>query len=71
MRKIMSEIVAARRAQGDDALGYVDGLTLFSEDDQSELPDNLHPNAAGYVRIGERYADIAFGGGLFSRLRGV
>jgi len=69
MRKIISELVIARQNDGDVALGYVDGLTLFSAEDQQDLPDDLHPNAAGYVRIGERYADIAFGNGLFSSLQ--
>jgi len=68
MRRIMADLIAARRADGDDALDYVDGLTLFSEADQQDLPDNLHPNAAGYVRIGERFAKIAFDQGMFNRL---
>jgi len=68
MRTIISDLVVARQAAGDAALGYVDGLALFAADDQHDLPDDLHPNASGYVRIGERYADIAFGSGLFSRL---
>ena len=68
MRRIMSELIAARRADGDAALDYVDGLTLFSAADQQDLPDNLHPNAAGYARMGERFAKIAFDQGLFNRL---
>ena len=68
MRRIMADLIAARRADGDDALDYVDGLTLFSAADQQDLPDNLHPNAAGYVRIGERFAKIAFDQGMFNRL---
>ena len=58
----------ASRADGDAALDYVDGLTLFSAADQQDLPDNLHPNAAGYARMGERFAKIAFDQGLFNRL---
>lgn len=68
MREIISELVLARRQAGDTALDYIDGLSLFSADDQHDLPDDLHPNAAGYIRMGERFAGIAFGQGLFSRL---
>ncbi|MFT4729564.1 MAG: lysophospholipase L1-like esterase [Granulosicoccus sp.] len=68
MRRIIFAVVAARQQAGDAALGYLDGLELFSESDKADLPDNLHPNAAGYIRMGQRFADIAFSGGLFSRL---
>jgi len=68
MRTIISDLVMARNKSGDTALGYMDGLALFSAEDQHALPDDLHPNAAGYVRIGVRFADTAFGNGLFSRL---
>lgn len=66
MRTAICEVVAGRQQAGDTALEYVDGLNLFSEADQADLPDNLHPNAGGYVRMGQRFADIAFSGGLFS-----
>ena len=68
MREIISELVLARRKAGDYALDYIDGLRLFPADDQHDLDDDLHPNAAGYIRMGERFAGIAFGQGLFSRL---
>ena len=68
VRTIISDLVKARNKSGDTALGYMDGLALFSAVDQHDLPDDLHPNAAGYVRIGERFADIAFGDRLFARL---
>ncbi len=57
-RKILKRVVEARRDAGDSNLHYVDGLTLFSEQDADDLPDDLHPNAEGYVRMGERFADI-------------
>jgi hypothetical protein len=60
IRTIVSEVVAARRKAGDTNLHYLDGLELFGEADVSDLPDGLHPNGDGYVRIGERFAAIAF-----------
>ena len=35
---------------------------LFGPDDVGDLPDGLHPNAAGYQRIGERFHALAFEG---------
>jgi lysophospholipase L1-like esterase len=38
-------------------------LALFGPDDVGDLPDGLHPNPAGYQRIGDRFFDLAFGPG--------
>ena len=56
VREIISEVVDTRRKSGDEGLYYLDGLTLFGPGDAEDLPDDLHPNAAGYIRIGERFA---------------
>ena len=56
IRELIVEAVATRRAAGDARLHYVDGLELFGAADAGDLPDDLHPNPAGYVRMGERFA---------------
>lgn len=56
IREILAEAVEKRRASGDANLHYVDGLSLFGAGDAGDLPDDLHPNPAGYVRMGERFA---------------
>jgi hypothetical protein len=61
IRQTMADVVAARRKLGDANLHYLNGLELFGPSDAEDLPDDLHPNAAGYVRIGQRFAALAFG----------
>ena len=58
IRELIAEAVETRRAAGDTALHYVDGLELFGPEDAGDLPDDLHPNPAGYVRMGERFAPV-------------
>jgi lysophospholipase L1-like esterase len=67
IRVLLASIVERRRAAGDAHLHYLDGLALFADADLADLPDGLHPNAAGLRRMGERFAAIAFGsGGAFA-----
>lgn len=58
IRELIAEAVETRRSAGDTALHYVDGLELFGPEDAGDLPDDLHPNPAGYVRMGERFAPV-------------
>ena len=55
--------IVERRAAEDPHLHYLDGLALYGEPDGAELPlpDRLHPDAATHRRIGERFAEVAFG----------
>ncbi len=63
IRTLIAKLVEQRRALGDTNLHYLDGLALFGEADVGDLPDALHPNTAGYARMGERFAALAFGPG--------
>ena len=62
IRELEAEIVAARRSAGDAHLHLLQGPELFGPGDVGDLPDGLHPNAAGYQRMGERFHALAFGG---------
>ncbi|GAA4611662.1 SGNH/GDSL hydrolase family protein [Actinoallomurus liliacearum] len=67
IRESLHRIVGVRSAT-DPNLHYLDGRELFGESDVADLPDALHPNAAGYRRMGERFAAYAFAaGGPFAR----
>jgi len=61
IRAAEAALVASRRTGGDSNLHYLDGLKLFGANDAADLPDDLHPNPAGYKRMGERFAALAFG----------
>lgn len=61
LRRTRELVAAVVEARGDPHLHYLDGLQLFGPDDVADLPDGLHPNGEGYVRIGERFAALAFG----------
>ncbi|MDA1077319.1 MAG: lipase, partial [Proteobacteria bacterium] len=56
VRQIIAEVIETRTSAGDQNLHYVDGLTLFGAADAGDLPDDLHPNPAGYIRMGSRFA---------------
>ncbi|MDH6576336.1 GDSL-type esterase/lipase family protein [Kitasatospora sp. MAP5-34] len=64
IRDELSRIIADRAAD-DPNLHYLDGRSLYGEADFAELPlpDLLHPDSAGHRRIGERFAERAFGDG--------
>lgn len=53
IRSLLESIVQKR----DDAnLYYLNGLDLFGAADTHLMPDQLHPNPAGYRLMGERFA---------------
>jgi hypothetical protein len=61
IRELEAEVVAARQPD-DPNLHLLQGPDLFGPDDVGDLPDGLHPNAAGYQRMGERFHALAFQG---------
>ena len=68
IRELLEIVVAQRCGVGDANLHYLHGHELFGAADVDDLPDGLHPNSAGYRRMGERFAAHAFAaGGPFGR----
>ena len=68
IRDELARIVTERSAE-DPNLDYLDGRELYGESDHDELPlpDQLHPDADTHLRIGERFASLAFApGGAFA-----
>lgn len=61
VRELLRRHVERRREEGDEALHLIDGPALFGPDDVDDLPDGLHPNAAGCARIAGRFLPLAFG----------
>jgi lysophospholipase L1-like esterase len=62
MRTILEEVVDARRKSGEANTHYLSGLELFGPADHADLPDDLHPNTAGYRRMGERFHALRLSG---------
>lgn len=60
MRDIVARAVDIFRDRGDRNIFYIDGLRLFGPDLAHLLPDDLHPNAEGYVRLGENFYHEVF-----------
>ena len=56
MRTDLESVVRLRQQAGDAQVSYLDGLALFGASDVANLPDGVHPNAAGYRVMGERFA---------------
>ncbi|MCM2410480.1 GDSL-type esterase/lipase family protein [Streptomyces sp. RKAG290] len=68
IRDELSRLVKQRSAD-DPHLHYLDGRSLYGEEDFAELPlpDQIHPDAATHRRIGDRFAALAFAqGGPFA-----
>lgn len=62
MRELLDQVVKARVAAGDGHIRYLSGLELFGAADAHDLPDDLHPNTAGYRRMGERFHALMLSG---------
>jgi hypothetical protein len=59
IRDELQKIVAQR---ADANLSYLDGRELYgaAEAERMPLPDQLHPDAAAHLHIGERFAELVF-----------
>jgi hypothetical protein len=68
IRAALADIVARRRAAGDDHLRLVDGRWLYGEADAAArpLPDNLHPDAETHLIMGRRFADVLCATGVIA-----
>jgi hypothetical protein len=57
--------IVEQRAATDSNIHYLDGLALYGEDDAVDLPlpDDLHPDAATHLLIGDRFAAASFKAG--------
>jgi hypothetical protein len=62
MRAIIQGVVEKRIAAGDSNLSYHDGLQIFGVADAVDMPDDLHPNSAGYLRMGQRFHEQVLSG---------
>ncbi|MFB7231993.1 GDSL-type esterase/lipase family protein [Streptomyces fimicarius] len=64
--------IVGERAATDPHLHYLDGLGLYGEADNAELPlpDDLHPDPSTHRLIAERFARLAFGDGGPFRTKG-
>lgn len=64
IRRTLREIVEVRR-EDDPGLHFLDGLELFGEADEAELPmsDQLHPDTEAQLRIGRRFANVGLAPG--------
>ncbi|SER23668.1 SGNH/GDSL hydrolase family protein [Microlunatus flavus] len=71
IRRELASLVERRSA--DPHLHYLDGFELYGPADAEALPlpDGLHPGPEAHVRMGERFARLAFGeGGVFAEVVG-
>ena len=58
MRLEVANVVETLRAHGDRDVHYVDGLELFGPELAALLPDELHPDAEGYRRLGANFLRV-------------
>lgn len=58
MRVEVEAAVDALRSCGDGNVHYFSGLDVFGPELTHLLPDELHPNAEGYMALGRNFADV-------------
>lgn len=60
MRAEIAKAVEIFRRRGDRNIFYIDGLKLFGPELADYLPDEVHPNAEGYKRLGQNFIREVF-----------
>jgi hypothetical protein len=55
VQHLMWELVEQR---ADPQLHYLDDLSLFGSKDACDLPEDVHPNPAGYILMGQRFDQL-------------
>lgn len=55
MRDELKAMVDVFKSKGDENIYYIDGLKLCGPELKEFLPDELHPDAEGYKRLGENF----------------
>jgi len=55
IREILADIVARRRAAGDERLHLLDGWAMFGPSDVARMPDGLHPDNEGHAAMADRF----------------
>lgn len=58
-RDAVAEAAQTLQDYGDKNIIYVNGLDLFNEDLGHLMPDNLHPDAEGYKKMGANFLKVA------------
>jgi len=57
IRRAIAEVVELMRRRCDEHIFLVDGRSLLGEADDAMLSDDVHPSAAGYRLIAERFSE--------------
>jgi hypothetical protein len=57
-RFMIERVVERLQRRGDLRVHFVDGLSVIGKDDQSLLPDNIHPNDEGHKQMASRLGPI-------------
>ncbi len=61
MREAILECVEIFKKYGDKNIYYTDGLKLFGSEYRSNMPDDLHPDAAGQYIMADNFIKEVFG----------
>ncbi|MDP9101416.1 MAG: GDSL-type esterase/lipase family protein [Actinomycetota bacterium] len=63
VRELIADVVTARQTAGDTRLHLLQGALLLGPSDSDLLYDGLHPSAAGYLLMADRFFSLVCGSG--------